>query len=95
MKKLIVFAISIVIALPVFAKEPVKRLSDQQVKRKIIQESIASYPGNCPCPYNSARNGSRCGGRSAWSRPGGYSPICYESDVTQKMIRSWRKQNRQ
>lgn len=40
-------------------------LSDEQVKKAIIQESISNYPGNCPCPYNSARNGSRCGGRSA------------------------------
>ena len=55
-------------------------MTDQQVKSRIIQESIASYPGNCPCPYNTARNGSRCGKRSAWSRPGGYSPICFETD---------------
>lgn len=95
MKNLLALTLAALFVFPVFAKEPVKQLSDQQVKRKIIQESIASYPGNCPCPYNSARNGSRCGGRSAWSRPGGYSPICYESDVTQKMIQSWRKQNGQ
>ncbi|CCJ87802.1 conserved hypothetical protein [Cronobacter dublinensis 582] len=25
-------------------------LSDDQVKEHIIQESIADYPGNCPCP---------------------------------------------
>lgn len=35
------------------------RLSDAEVKRQIIQESINSYPGNCPCPYNRASNGSR------------------------------------
>lgn len=45
-------------------------LNDEQVKKAIIQASISNYPGNCPCPYNSARNGSRCGGRSAWSRAG-------------------------
>lgn len=66
-------------------------LSDQEIKKRIIQASIASYPGNCPCPYNSARNGSRCGGRSAWSRQGGYSPICYENDVTEEMVNNWRK----
>ncbi|WP_113632540.1 hypothetical protein DUT67_08405 [Pectobacterium peruviense] len=65
-------------------------ISDEQIKEKIIQESISSYSGNCPCPYNSARNGSKCGKRSAWSRAGGYSPICYKDDVTRKMIDDWR-----
>jgi len=46
-----------------------------------IQQSINNYSGNCPCPYNRASNGSRCGKRSAYSRPGGYSPLCYSSDV--------------
>ncbi|RLQ87091.1 SH3 domain-containing protein [Notoacmeibacter ruber] len=36
--------------------------------------------GRCDCPYDRARNGSRCGGRSAYSRPGGRSPRCYFSD---------------
>ncbi len=65
--------------------------SDAQVKKAIIKESIEQYPGNCPCPYNTAKNGSRCGKRSAYSRPGGYEPICYPSDVTQEMIREWRE----
>lgn len=33
--------------------------------------------GSCDCPYDYARNGSRCGGRSAYSRPGGREPICF------------------
>ena len=66
------------------------RLSDAQVKQAIIQESIDSYPGTCPCPYNVDRRGHSCGRRSAYSRPGGYAPICYESDVTPKMIVDYR-----
>ena len=46
-----------------------------------IAESIANYPGSCPCPYSRASNGSKCGKRSAWSKPGGYEPLCYESDI--------------
>lgn len=65
-------------------------MTDAEVKRAIIQESIASYPGNCPCPYNLMRNGRACGGRSAYSRPGGYSPICYASQVTSEMVRQYR-----
>lgn len=70
-----------------------QRLSEAEVKQQIIQESIDAYPGNCPCPYNRASNGSRCGRRSAYSRGGGYAPICFEEDVTQKMVQDWRRAN--
>ncbi|WP_094107773.1 hypothetical protein [Lonsdalea populi] len=73
------------------AKSPV--FSDEQVKKSIIQDSISNYPRNCPCPYNLARNGSRCGGRSAWRRAGGYAPICYENEVSKQMIEAWRSQH--
>lgn len=65
--------------------------TDDQIRKMIIRESIASYPGNCPCPDNLASNGSRCGKRSAYSRAGGYSPICYPEDVTREMIRRYRQ----
>lgn len=38
----------------------------------------AAYTGRCDCPYDRMRNGRRCGGNSAYSRPGGRSPICYQ-----------------
>jgi hypothetical protein len=63
--------------------------SDVDIKRKIIQNSINSYSGNCPCPYSLMRNGRSCGRRSAYSKPGGESPICYESDVTEEMVREY------
>lgn len=66
------------------------KLSDAQIKQQIIAESIASYPGPCACPYNTARNGSRCGGRSAWSRRGGYAPACFDSDVSKADVEAWR-----
>lgn len=75
------------------AAEAKSNLTDAQVKQQIIQESIQSYHGSCPCPYNVAKNGSRCGKRSAYSRPGGAAPICYESDVTEPMLRDWRKRH--
>ena len=65
-------------------------LSDAEVRQALIQASIASYPGNCPCPYNVDRAGHACGRRSAYSRPGGYSPVCYASDVTAQMMREFR-----
>ncbi len=66
---------------------------DADIKQAIIRESIATYPGNCPCPYNVDRRGHSCGRRSAYSKPGGYSPICYPADVTPEMVRQYRKQN--
>jgi hypothetical protein len=41
-----------------------KKLTDAQIKQMLIEESIADYSGNCPCPYSRASNGSRCGRRS-------------------------------
>jgi hypothetical protein len=67
------------------------RDSDSAIKQRIIKQSIESYPGNCPCPYNSAANGSRCGKRSAWNRAGGYSPKCFESDVTAADVAAYRR----
>jgi hypothetical protein len=43
------------------------------------------------CPDDTMRNGRACGGRSAYSRPGGASPLCYPSDVTAAMIDSYRQ----
>jgi tetratricopeptide (TPR) repeat protein len=40
----------------------------------------APMSGQCDCPYDMASNGSSCGGRSAYSRPGGREPICYAND---------------
>ena len=67
-----------------------QQLTDQQIKQVLIRESIARYAGSCPCPYSTDRAGRRCGGRSAYSRPGGATPLCYEIDVTQKMVEDYR-----
>lgn len=69
-------------------------LTDDQLKQLIINESIASYPSVCACPYSVARNGSLCGARSAYSKPGGYDPICYKTDVTKQMLDSYKKKNK-
>jgi len=65
--------------------------SDAQIRQAIIKASIDTYSGNCPCPYNTASNGSRCGGRSAYSRPGGESPKCYPSDISEAEVRNYRR----
>ena len=64
--------------------------STESIKQKIIQNSIENYSGNCPCPYNTARNGSRCGKRSAYNRAGGYTPLCYPEDVSDRMVKEYK-----
>jgi hypothetical protein len=68
------------------------KLSDTAVRAAIVQESRQSYYNTgrpCACPEDSARNGSRCGARSASSRPGGASPKCYPAEVTAAEVRAY------
>ena len=57
-----------------------------ETKPKIKIESKASTPirnsvsGSCECPYDTDKRGRSCGGRSAYSRPGGRAPKCYSND---------------
>jgi hypothetical protein len=60
----------------------------------IVQVSREQYHAGgrpCACPDDTMRNGRACGGRSAYSRPGGASPLCYPSDVTAAMIENYRR----
>jgi hypothetical protein len=84
-------ALLILSASPMLAREP---LSDVQIRQAIIRESIARYQATghpCACPYNVARNGSSCGHRSAYIRPGGAEPLCYPKDVTNGMVTDWKQ----
>ena len=85
----------IVLSFAVLAGQPeppaAERLTDAEIADRLIARSIARYSGNCPCPYSRMRNGRRCGGVSAYSRPGGASPLCYRRDVSAAMIESYRQ----
>lgn len=73
--------------------EPKKVLDDVAIAALIIAGSIAAYKAMgrpCACPGDQTRNGQRCGGRSAWSKPGGARPLCFPSDVTPDMIAAYR-----
>jgi hypothetical protein len=88
------FAALILLLSFVTAAEAKTSLTDTQVRQEIITQSVSDYLATghpCACPYNSARNGSSCGGRSAYSRPGGASPLCYPKDVTDGMVADWRR----
>lgn len=72
---------------------PISEATDKEITQMIIRKSLANYSGNCPCPYNTDRAGRKCGKRSAYSRPGGASPMCYASDVTKNAIERFKRQN--
>ena len=88
MKKLLLLA-GLCMTFGVEAKQSSQ--SVEAIKQKIIKESIESYSGNCPCPYNTASNGSRCGKRNAYNRAGGYAPLCYPEDVSDRMVREYKR----
>ena len=64
--------------------------SDDEIRQILVEASLASYEGNCPCPESRDRSGRRCGKRSAYAKPGGSAPLCYPTDVTDKMIAKYK-----
>jgi len=71
----------------------VKDASDQQIRRALIASSIESYlltRGNCPCPNFRDAADRHCGKNSAYCKPGGEQPLCFDEDVTKEMIQHYR-----
>jgi len=69
------------------------QVSDAQISARLVRESRAEYYATghpCACPDDLARNGSRCGARSAYTRPGGAAPYCYVSDVPASAVEAYR-----
>jgi hypothetical protein len=64
--------------------------TDGAVRWRVISDSLRDYHGPCPCPYSPLRRWHVCGEDSAYSKPGGSSPLCYPSDVTDAMLREFR-----
>lgn len=59
--------------------------------RALLANTQIASSGGLGGPDDSMRNGRACGGRSAYSRPGGAAPLCYPSDVTAAMIGAYRQ----
>lgn len=86
----LIAVVSIILSWPLGLSAEEQSPTDDEIRRAIIAESIASYSGSCPCPYNVDRAGRRCGKRSAYSKPGGYEPLCYPEDVSDDMVEAYR-----
>src|SRR5690242_12853449 len=79
-----------VLSASTLAQKAGQNLTDDQIRQLLVQASIAAYAGNCPCPENRNSASRRCGGNSAYSRPGGSHPLCYPSDVSDVMVKRYR-----
>ena len=90
MKKIIYLSTSICFIilfflLPVIGEE----VDKDKIIQEIIYNSISSYDGKCACPYQRTSNGSRCGKRSAYSKLGGYEPLCFPEDITEDIVNAY------
>lgn len=60
--------------------------ADAETATRLIADSIARYRGSCACPYQRDRAGRSCGRRSAYNRPRGAKPPCFEAEVTPELL---------
>lgn len=82
MKKQIIYSIDLSYIIFFILIIFLSNITNSKDPEQIIKEFITQYPGKCPCPYSIMSNGKKCGKRSAYSKPGGYEPLCYVSDIT-------------
>jgi len=65
-------------------------LTDDQIRQRLITDSMNEHRGPCPCPYSKTRAGGLCGDRSAYSRPGGATPLCHPEDISPEIVNGYR-----
>jgi hypothetical protein len=98
LRRILVVAALAFSAAPALAQLQAPALSDQQIVATIIRESRSEYYATghpCACPEDRAKNGSSCGARSAYSRPGGAMPKCYPRDVSKAEVEAYRAAHKQ
>jgi hypothetical protein len=81
--------IILVLTAPVFAQATAKEMTDAECASIIAQANRDAYyrtGRRCACPEDLATDGSRCGKRSAYSKPGGARPYCSPEDVPKAEI---------
>lgn len=64
--------------------------TDSQIRWLLIGGGHTSNEEPCQCPWDRDVDGSVCGERSAYCRPNGDAPVCYESDVSDETVQAWR-----
>ena len=77
------FVAALVLAFPVAAQR------DEDIRRLIVEDSIARFTGHCPCPYSYDR-GQQCADKSAYSRRIDPWLKCYPADVHWRDVEAYR-----
>jgi hypothetical protein len=86
MRPLLGVVLALLCAGPAFAQ------SDEDIRRLVIEDSLARFQSYCPCPYSYDR-GQQCADKSAYSRRTVLPPdlYCYPNDVPYWEIVNYRR----
>jgi hypothetical protein len=79
-------------ALAVLSAGPAHAQRDDEIRRLLVEDSLARFNGYCPCPYSYDR-GQQCADKSAYSRRTAYPPdlYCYPNDVHWRDVQAYRQ----
>ena len=79
-------ALAVIWVLPALAQR------EDEIRRLVIEDSLARFQGYCPCPYSYDR-GQQCADKSVYSQPSGRTPYlyCYPQDVPYWEIVEYRR----
>ncbi len=69
-----------------------RRWDEDDIRRMIVEDSIARYGGDCPCPYSYAWNGKQCANDSAYMKRTADAPYCYPKDVPPYEVYRYRRE---
>lgn len=69
-----------------------RRWDEDDVRRMIVEDSIARHGGDCPCPYSYAWNGRQCANDSAYMKRTPDAPYCYPQDVPPYEVYRYRRE---
>ena len=86
MRRVLGAVLAVIWALPALAQR------DDEIRRLVIEDSLARFQGFCPCPYTYDR-GQQCADKSAYSRRTVLPPdlYCYPNDVSWWDIEVYRQ----
>jgi len=65
---------------------------DDEIRRILVEDSVARFSGYCPCPYSYDR-GQQCAEKSAYSQRATHPRdlYCYPQDVPWRDVEAYRQ----
>lgn len=84
------FAAGLVALAPLLGALPAAAQRDEDIRRLIVEDSLARFSGYCPCPYSYDR-GEQCAEKSVYSRRLDPTLYCYPSDVHWRDVQAYRE----